>query len=239
MKNVLVAAVLMFTSALLFAQTTQPTERPGVKDVEINKPTITPPKVNVPATQGKPTITPPKVNVPTPPGKPVPGKPTMTAPAKPEMDTPAKPKMDAPDKPKMDAPDKPKMKAPAKPKMEKPAKPKMPKMPKMQTPKLPGADILKGAGIDLGKALKGMGLSEKETKVISGKNMDLLSKVTNIAKDGKLDWKKALKEVKGLNKTNLKDIKGMLTKDQLKQYKPVAKKIWVAVKDFLLKALKK
>ena len=130
-----------------------------------------------------------------------------------------------------------KMKA-DKPKAKKPAMQKADKKMKMPKPKMPGMDILKDAGIgDLGASLKKMGLKKEEGKAVMGKNADMLKKAMDLA-NGKGNWKTSLKELKGINKSNLKDIKGMLTKDQYKQYKPVAKNIWVAVKNYVTKALK-
>lgn len=127
-------------------------------------------------------------------------------------------------------------------KKDKPAKPKTPAKPKvdkkMKKPKMDGFKILKDAGIgDLGESFKSMGLKKEEGKALMGKSSDLLKKAMDLTKGGG-NWKTALKDLKGLNKSNLKDVKGMLTKDQFKQYKPVAKQIWTAVKDFVVKALK-
>jgi len=139
---------------------------------------------------------------------------------------------EAGEKMKMDEPAKPK--APAKPKT--PAKPEADK--KMQMPKMGGFDILKDAGIgNLADSFKSMGLKKEESKALMGKNSEMLKKAMDLV-NGKGDFKTALKDLKGLNKGNLKDIKGMLTKDQFKQYKPIAKQIWVAVKNFVTKALK-
>jgi len=127
-------------------------------------------------------------------------------------------------------------------KADKPAKPKSPAKPKgdkkMKMPKMEGFNILKDAGIgDMRESFKAMGLKKDEGKAIMGKNADMLKKAMDLVK-GESNWKTAVKELKGMNKTNLKDVKGMLTKDQFKQYKPMAKDIWAAVKNFVTKALK-
>lgn len=127
-------------------------------------------------------------------------------------------------------------------KADKPAAPKTPAKPKgdkkMKMPKMEGFNILKDAGIgNMRDSFKTMGLKKDDSKAIMGKNADMLKKAMDLVK-GESNWKTAVKELKGLNKTNLKDIKGMMTKDQYKQYKPMAKDIWAAVKNFVTKALK-
>jgi len=128
-------------------------------------------------------------------------------------------------------------------KADKPAKPATPAKPKadkkMKMPKMEGLNILKDAGIgNLADTFKSMGLKKEDGKAIMGKNAELLKKAMGLA-TGEGNLRSSLKDLKGLNKGNLKDIKGMLTKDQFKQYKPIAKDIWTAVKNFIKKAFTK
>lgn len=102
---------------------------------------------------------------------------------------------------------------------------------------MPKADLLDG--FDMGsitKQISGLGLSPKALKAVTGKNTDLLMNASRLVKGG-ATYKEALKSLKGLNKGNLKDLKGMLPKDGFKSLKPVQKGLWTALKGFLLKKL--
>jgi len=180
MKN-LFLALLMCTTVIAFAQTSQPSEkadRPGTKAVEKVKETG---EKAVDKTKEMGTKAIDK---------------TKEAGEK-AVDKAKEMGQKAGDKTKEMKADKPAK--PAKPAMEKPKGDK-----KMKMPKMDGMNILKDAGIgDLRDSFKKMGLKKKDGKAVMDKNTELLKKAMGLVtgKDG--NWKSALKDLKGLNKSNL------------------------------------
>ncbi len=84
--------------------------------------------------------------------------------------------------------------------------------------------------------LKDLGLSKKNINLLKGNNMEMFKKVGDMVRKG-VSFKDGFKQIKSLNKGNLKNLKTMLPKDQFKAVKPMQKDLLGKVKNFMISKL--